>query len=47
MIRNFYADLKRHDLGPAFHERNFDGTTADAVHDGTVVGRGQLTAIRA
>lgn len=26
MIRNFYGDMKRHDLGPAFHERNFDGT---------------------
>ena len=26
IVRNFYADLKRHDLGPAFHERNFDGT---------------------
>ncbi|HKE94136.1 MAG TPA: di-heme oxidoredictase family protein [Povalibacter sp.] len=26
MIRNFYADMKRHDLGPGFHERNFDGT---------------------
>jgi hypothetical protein len=26
MIRNFYADMKRHDLGPAFYERNFDGT---------------------
>jgi hypothetical protein len=25
-IRNFYADMKRHDLGPAFHERNYDGT---------------------
>ena len=25
-VRNFYADMKRHDLGPAFHERNFDGT---------------------
>ncbi len=25
-IRNFYADLKRHDIGPAFYERNFDGT---------------------
>jgi di-heme oxidoreductase (putative peroxidase) len=25
-IRNFYADLKRHDLGPNFYERNFDGT---------------------
>jgi hypothetical protein len=26
MIRNFYADLKRHDLGPNFYERNYDGT---------------------
>jgi hypothetical protein len=25
-IRNFYADLKRHDIGPAFYERNYDGT---------------------
>ncbi|MBK7948480.1 MAG: thiol oxidoreductase-like protein [Deltaproteobacteria bacterium] len=27
VVRNFFADLKRHDLGPAFHERNYDGTT--------------------
>jgi hypothetical protein len=26
MVRNFYADMKRHDVGPAFYERNFDGT---------------------
>ncbi len=26
MIRNFYADMKRHDIGPAFYERNYDGT---------------------
>lgn len=26
-VRNIFADFKRHDLGPAFHERNFDGTT--------------------
>ena len=25
-MRNFFADLKRHDLGPNFHERNFDGS---------------------
>jgi len=25
-VRNFFADLKRHDLGPAFHERNYDGS---------------------
>lgn len=26
MIRNFYADMKRHDLGPGFWERNYDGS---------------------
>jgi hypothetical protein len=26
VVRNFFADLKRHDLGPKFHERNFNGT---------------------
>jgi hypothetical protein len=26
VVRNFFADMKRHDLGPAFHERNYDGT---------------------
>jgi hypothetical protein len=26
-VFRYYGDLKRHDLGPAFHERNFDGTT--------------------
>jgi hypothetical protein len=26
VVKNIYADFKRHDLGTAFHERNFDGT---------------------
>ncbi len=26
VVNNFFADLKRHDLGPNFYERNFDGT---------------------
>ncbi len=26
-VNNFFSDLKRHDLGPAFHEREFDGST--------------------
>jgi hypothetical protein len=26
VVRNFFSDLKRHDLGPAFHEREYDGT---------------------
>lgn len=25
-VENFFSDLKRHDLGPAFHEREYDGT---------------------
>jgi hypothetical protein len=26
VVRDIFADFKRHDLGPAFHERNFNGT---------------------
>jgi hypothetical protein len=26
VVRNFFADFKRHDLGPNFHERDYDGT---------------------
>jgi hypothetical protein len=26
VVRNLYADFRRHDLGPAFHEIQFDGT---------------------
>jgi len=26
VVHNFFADMKRHDLGPNFHERNYDGT---------------------
>lgn len=25
VVRNFFSDLKRHDLGPAFYEREYDG----------------------
>lgn len=25
-VENFFSDLKRHDLGPEFHEREFDGS---------------------
>ena len=25
VVENFFSDLKRHDLGPAFHEREFNG----------------------
>ena len=26
VVKNIYTDFKRHDLGPNFHERNYDGT---------------------
>ena len=26
VVQNFFADLKRHDLGPNFYERNYNGT---------------------
>ena len=26
VVRNLFSDLKRHDLGPNFHERNYNGT---------------------
>jgi hypothetical protein len=26
VVRNIFTDLKRHDLGPGFHERSYDGT---------------------
>ena len=26
LVRNIFTDLKRHDVGPAFYERNFDGS---------------------
>jgi len=26
VVKNFFSDLKRHDIGPSFWERNYDGT---------------------
>jgi hypothetical protein len=26
LVQNIFADFKRHDLSPNFHERNYDGT---------------------
>ena len=26
LVRNIFSDFKRHNLGPSFYERNFDGT---------------------
>jgi hypothetical protein len=30
LVRNIFADFRRHDLGAAFHERNFDGSLQTA-----------------
>jgi mono/diheme cytochrome c family protein len=27
LVKNIFTDFKRHDLGPGFYERNYDGTT--------------------
>jgi len=27
LVRNIFTDFKRHDVGPGFYERNYDGTT--------------------
>ena len=29
LVRNIFTDFKRHDLGPNFHERNYDGTCGE------------------
>ena len=41
MVRNIFTDFKRHDLGPNFHERNYDGTIRSGVPDHGALGRGQ------
>jgi hypothetical protein len=30
LVKNIFTDFKRHDLGPNFYERNFDGTMQTA-----------------
>ena len=30
LVRNIFTDFKRHDVGPAFYERNYDGTMRTA-----------------
>lgn len=27
LVKNIFTDFRRHDVGPGFHERNYDGTT--------------------
>ena len=46
VVENIFTDFKRHDLGPNFHERNYDGTMPHAVPDHAAVGRGHHGALR-
>ena len=41
LVKNIFTDFKRHDLGPSFHERNYDGTMRTRVPDDAAVGCGQ------
>ena len=40
VVQNIFTDFKRHDLGPNFHERNYDGTLAERVPDRAALGVG-------
>jgi len=31
LVRNIFTDFKRHDVGPGFYERNYDGTLQKTV----------------
>jgi hypothetical protein len=31
LVRNIFADFKRHDLGPAYHERQYDGSLVTEI----------------
>ena len=39
LVQNIFTDFKRHDLGPNFYERNWDGTPAEGVPDAAPLGR--------
>ena len=36
IVRNIFTDLKRHDLGPNFHERNYEGTFTELTMTGAL-----------
>ena len=45
-MRNFFADMKRHDLGPNFYERNYDGTITTQFMTEPLWGVGIDAAVR-
>ena len=38
LVRDVFTDFKRHDLGPEFHELDFNGTVTNPVHDHALMG---------
>ena len=44
VVRDIFVDFRRHDLGPTFHERNFDGSTQRLFMTEPLWGRSFLSA---
>jgi Di-haem oxidoreductase, putative peroxidase len=44
LVRNIFTDLKRHDLGPNFYERNYNGTIQQQFITRALWGVGSLSA---
>src|SRR6185295_4822525 len=38
LVKNIFTDLKRHDLGSSFYERNYDGTIRRVFFDNAALG---------
>jgi len=46
LVENLFTDFKRHDLGPNFYERNWDGTTQKEFLTRALLGRRQQGRLR-
>ena len=46
VVRNIFTDFKRHDLGPAFHEREYDGTVRREFLTSALWGVGSTPPVR-
>ncbi len=44
LVKNIFTDFKRHDLGPNFHERNYDGSLQTAFLTRPLWGVGSIAA---
>ena len=43
LVKNVFTDFKRHDLGPNFHERNYDGSTRTVMMTAALWGVGSTS----